>query len=733
MRTVFLVLIGCFLLASATLEARAQNLITTDADCVKGNSIAASWNTTDILCGKPAVSGEPNQDPGTNTVPGDAADDAIAYFYDRNVGTSSMSRTITGLSAGATYRFETYIASLAGGSPDALVVTLQWQDGSGGNVGSIVSLVDASAGDNTWIQVEETGIVAPSGATQVVLEVAFEDRGGNDAFTDIFTDEFTFEETAAPPVNSDPVFANGTSAGLTVDEDAAAASLSTQLEVDDSDTGQTLTWTVASGPSNGALSGFPATASSGTGVQPSGVTYEPNTDYVGGDSFEIQVDDGNGGTDNITVNVAVNNLAPVFSSAATASFQENGTGTVLDNDATNGGDGTTDSGVTYSIGGTDAGAFTIDSATGALSFNAAPDFENPADSDGNNEYLVDVTADDGEASNNTTTQTITITVTNVTADLALFDGSAAGLNVTASINPGTSNNRVGVVELSATQDEAVLEALSITNSNAGIAGISAARLFLSSDPALDVGTFDTELGSISIDNTNAPATFDFTSLNTEITSTAIYLILAIDVEASAPDNDVLFSLADPAAVTIPDANIASVNGQSQTTFSSLPLSNASTALPVELVAFESPDNGNALLQWTTVSEKGNAGFDVQRQLAAASWSTLARVPGVGTTTQQTTYRFTDDTLPYESGRRSIVSVRSMWTAPSRSHRSEPLSLRIQTESNFWAPRPTRPPERSLCVSPFHSVSAAASLRCSICLDGRCEPSPSRTAGPKRRR
>ena len=126
------------------------------------------------------------------------------------VGTSSMSRTITGLSAGATYRFETYIASLAGGSPDALVVTLQWQDGSGGNVGSIVSLVDASAGDNTWIQVEETGIVAPSGATQVVLEVAFEDRGGNDAFTDIFTDEFTFEETAAAPVNSDPVFANGT-------------------------------------------------------------------------------------------------------------------------------------------------------------------------------------------------------------------------------------------------------------------------------------------------------------------------------------------------------------------------------------------------------------------------------------------------------------------------------------------------------------------------------------------
>jgi len=184
--------------------------------------------------------------------------------------------------------------------------------------------------------------------------------------------------------NQDPVFASGASTSFSVDEDDAATSLSTQLEVDDSDTGQTLTWTVASAPSSGTLSGFPATASSGTGVQPSGVTYEPNTDFAGSDSFEIQVDDGNGGTDNITVSVTVNNLAPVFSSAATASFAENSTGTALDNDANNGGDGTADSGVTYSISGTDAGEFSIDVATGALSFGTAPDFENPTDSDGNN-------------------------------------------------------------------------------------------------------------------------------------------------------------------------------------------------------------------------------------------------------------------------------------------------------------------------------------------------------------
>ena len=51
--------------------------------------------------------------------------------------------------------------------------------------------------------------------------------------------------------------------------------------------------------------------------------------------------------------------------------------------------------MTYSIsGGNDAGLFTINGATGNLSFLAAPDFESPADSDGDNVYEVEVTADD---------------------------------------------------------------------------------------------------------------------------------------------------------------------------------------------------------------------------------------------------------------------------------------------------------------------------------------------------
>jgi len=46
-------------------------------------------------------------------------------------------------------------------------------------------------------------------------------------------------------------------------------------------------------------------------------------------------------------------------------------------------------------GGADAGLFSINAATGELTFSAAPDYETPADADANNVYIVQVTASDG--------------------------------------------------------------------------------------------------------------------------------------------------------------------------------------------------------------------------------------------------------------------------------------------------------------------------------------------------
>ena len=79
--------------------------------------------------------------------------------------------------------------------------------------------------------------------------------------------------------------------------------------------------------------------------------------------------------------------------------------------------------VTYAItGGADMAQFHIDETSGELTFQTAPDHENPADvasttpanAAGNNEYVVTVTATGGaDARALSTEQTITVTVTDV--------------------------------------------------------------------------------------------------------------------------------------------------------------------------------------------------------------------------------------------------------------------------------------------------------------------------------
>jgi parallel beta-helix repeat protein len=63
-------------------------------------------------------------------------------------------------------------------------------------------------------------------------------------------------------------------------------------------------------------------------------------------------------------------------------------------------------------GGADRAAFAIDAATGVLSFTARPDFESPADADGNNIYEVGITAADGKEGS--ASSLVHVTVTDVT-------------------------------------------------------------------------------------------------------------------------------------------------------------------------------------------------------------------------------------------------------------------------------------------------------------------------------
>ncbi|MCX7375022.1 MAG: cadherin-like domain-containing protein, partial [Alphaproteobacteria bacterium] len=98
---------------------------------------------------------------------------------------------------------------------------------------------------------------------------------------------------------------------------------------------------------------------------------------------------------------------PVVTSASSANFAENGTGTAYA--ATAGGVGGSVP-LTWSLAGADAQAFAINATTGAVSFITSPNFEAPTDADADNRYAITVVVTDGTTESR---QNVTITVTDV--------------------------------------------------------------------------------------------------------------------------------------------------------------------------------------------------------------------------------------------------------------------------------------------------------------------------------
>ena len=65
-------------------------------------------------------------------------------------------------------------------------------------------------------------------------------------------------------------------------------------------------------------------------------------------------------------------------------------------------------------------------------------------------------------------------------------------------------------------------------------------------------------------------------------------------------------------------------------------------LPVELTSFSANNvNGNVELVWKTATEKNNNGFEVERKSASGEFVKIGFVKGNGTTTNQSSYSFTD--------------------------------------------------------------------------------------------
>ena len=123
---------------------------------------------------------------------------------------------------------------------------------------------------------------------------------------------------------------------------------------------------------------------------------------------------GGGGGDSYTAPVAPTNNAPtITNTTGNYSVVENQTSafTVTASDP----DGDS---LTYSINGTDSSLFTI-SSSGVVTFNAAPDYENPSDSGTNNVYDLSASVSDGSLS---ASKDFMVTVTNDTSDDITTEG-----------------------------------------------------------------------------------------------------------------------------------------------------------------------------------------------------------------------------------------------------------------------------------------------------------------------
>ncbi len=206
---------------------------------------------------------------------------------------------------------------------------------------------------------------------------------------------------------------NGGDANLAVDEGGLVVTIVTAYDLD----GDVPTYSIAGGADAALFAIDPVTGILRFVAAPD---HEAPADSDGNNVYRVTVAASDGeytALQNLFIAVGNVNEGVTINSnggAAAASVPVAENGTAVTNVAATDADG---GAVTYAIvGGADAARFTIDAASGALAFVAAPNFEAPADSGGDNVYDVIVSASDGSF---TDTQAIAVTVGNVNEGVAI--------------------------------------------------------------------------------------------------------------------------------------------------------------------------------------------------------------------------------------------------------------------------------------------------------------------------
>ena len=251
---------------------------------------------------------------------------------------------------------------------------------------------------------------------------------------------------------SAPTFAQA-SASIAVDENSAGAIYTAQAS--DVDAGDSLTYSISGTDSSlftiGSSSGDLAFISPPDHEQPADSDADNiyNLTITATDSMAKQAQQ--------SLTISVNNLndnPPQFALASsTFAIPENSTAITTITATDPDGDDLTFSLTTT----TDSSYFTIDPTSGALSFNQAPDFETPQDSNADNTYELELSVADGA---NTTSQSITVTVTNVD-EAPSFTSPTQNLSV-------NENNAAAIYQAQATDPEDASLAYSASGADAGL-------------------------------------------------------------------------------------------------------------------------------------------------------------------------------------------------------------------------------------------------------------------------
>ena len=271
------------------------------------------------------------------------------------------------------------------------------------------------------------GIVADTGVLQTKADLDYETKSSYKVTVTVYDGPSTDSKTGSDTINvtirvtdenDAPVFPSATTTRSVPEETGVNVDIGAPISATDQDSGDTLRYSITAGDTN---NNFDIDVSTGQlKTAESAVDLEYDGDVTRSYSLTVEVTDNAStpaiATITVTVNVTPVNEAPTADSlAVTRTIDENtpsGRNIQAPVTATDP-EGDT---LTYTLGGTDAGSFAIDSGTGQLKTKAALDYEARTD------YEVTVTATDPNGLS--VTITVTITVNNVTGTTDPNDGTA---------------------------------------------------------------------------------------------------------------------------------------------------------------------------------------------------------------------------------------------------------------------------------------------------------------------